>query len=105
MATEEQDRPGVRVAENAEKKRFEAWVDGELAGVAEYIPLPGKVIMTHTEVDEAYEGKGVGSRLVAGALDRLRTDHRVVQPLCPYVAAYIRKHPEYADLVDATTPS
>lgn len=105
MSTEPQDRPEVRVVENPDRKRFEAWVGDQLAGVADYIPLPGKVIMSHTEVDGAYEGKGVGGQLVSGALDRLRADGRLVQPLCPYVSSYIRKHPEYEDLVDASTPS
>lgn len=94
----------VRVAENAEARRFEAYVSDELAGVLEYIPLAGKIIATHTEVGESFEGRGVGSRLVSATLDQLRADGRVVQPLCPYVTAYLRKHPEYADVVDQSTP-
>lgn len=94
----------VRVVENPEAKRFEAYLGEQLAGVLEYIPLQGKIIATHTEIDEALEGRGVGSQLVAGTLDQLRGDGRHVQPLCPYVTAYLRKHPEYDDVVDQTTP-
>lgn len=94
----------VQVSDNGDAQRFEAYVDGELAGVMEYIPLEGKVIATHTEVAPAFEGKGVGSSLVAGALEQLRASERLVQPLCPYVAGYLRRHPEFADVVDRTTP-
>ena len=94
----------VRVTDNPEAKRFEAHAGDELLGVIEYIPLPGKVIATHTEVSEEYEGQGVGSRLVAGALDLLRDDGRLVQPMCSYVAAFLRKHDEYADVVDPDSP-
>ena len=94
----------VRVTDHPEAKRFEAHAGEELLGVVEYIPLPGKVIATHTEVAEEYEGRGVGSRLVAGMLDLLRDEGRLVQPMCPYVAAFLRKHDEYGDVVDRETP-
>ena len=94
----------VRVTDNPARKRFEGFIGDELVGVIEYIPLDGKVIATHTEVEPAYEGQGVGSRLVAGALQLLRDDGRLVQPLCPYVTAYLRRHPEYADVVDTSAP-
>lgn len=97
-------RPTVHVIDSPERKRFEGYLDGELVGVVEYIPLPGKVIATHTEVLEEHEGKGIASRMVAGVLDLLRTEGRLIQPLCPYVTTYLRRHPEYADVVDPTTP-
>lgn len=98
------DKAAVTVVENPEHQRFEAHVDGELASFLQYIALPGKIIATHTEVWEQYEGQGVGSQLVSGTLEQLRADGRLVQPLCPYVAAYLRRHREYDDLVDQTTP-
>ena len=98
------DRPDLRVVENPDAKRFEGYLGEELAGVVEYIPLSGKIIATHTEVRDAFEGQGVGSQLVAGMLDQLRAGGRWVQPLCPYVTAYLRKHPEYSDVVDPSTP-
>ena len=53
----------------------------------------------HTDVAPKWEGKGVGSTLVQGALDDVRARGLKVQPICPFVAAYIRRHPEYQDLV------
>ncbi len=98
------DVPDVDVIDNRDAKRFEAHVNGKLAGVTEYIPLPGKIIATHTEVSPGFEGQGVASRLVSKTLDVLRSEGRLIQPLCPYVAAYLRRHPEYDDVVDPTTP-
>lgn len=100
----EQTATSVQVVDNPERKRFEGFVGDELVGVIEYIPLQGKVVATHTEVEPAHEGKGIGSALVAGALDLLRADGRLVQPMCPYVAAFLRRHDEYADVVDPDTP-
>lgn len=98
------ERSGLTVVDAPDRRRFEGYLDGELVGVVEYIPLPGKIIATHTEVEPAYEGQGVGSQLVAQVLDRLRAEERLVQPLCPYVTAWLRRHPEYADVVDTSTP-
>lgn len=95
----------VDVVDNSDRKRFEGFVDGELVGIIDYIPLPGKVIATHTEVFEEYEGRGIGSRLVSGMIGILREDGRVMQPLCSYVSAYLQRHPDDADVVDPTTPS
>ena len=71
-------------------------------GWAEYRPAGESVIIAHTEIDERREGEGLGSVLVRGALDRIRADGRTVIPTCPFTAAYIRRHPEYLDLVDAS---
>ncbi len=57
------------------------------------------VTMTHTEVDPELEGQGIGGELVRQALDDVRAHGLRVRPSCPFVAAYIRRHPEYADLV------
>jgi predicted GNAT family acetyltransferase len=57
------------------------------------------VIFTHTEVLPAFEGRGVGSALAKGALDAVRAEGSSVEPRCPFIAAYIRRHPAYADLV------
>lgn len=94
----------AHVVEDRRGKRFEVLVGNEVVGFAEYIPLPGKVIVTHTEVDERFEGQGLGGRLAAGALELLRADGRVVQPLCPFFSEYLRRHPEFDDVVDPTTP-
>jgi predicted GNAT family acetyltransferase len=55
--------------------------------------------MVHTEIEPAFEGEGFGSALVSGALDDVRARGKRVRPLCPFVAAYVKRHPEYADLV------
>jgi predicted GNAT family acetyltransferase len=80
--------------------------DGERVGLIRYRVEPGVVVLVHTEVDEAVEGTGVGSQLVRGALDDLRARDLRLVPLCRFVAAYLRRHPEYADLVgvDPATP-
>jgi uncharacterized protein len=94
------------VRDNPRELRYEALRDGELAGIVRYRSEPGVVVLVHTEVDESVEGTGVGSRLVRGALDDVRARGLRVVPLCPFVAAYLRGHPEYADLVgdDPATP-
>ena len=94
----------VQVVDNPERTRFEGFVGDELVGIVEYIPLDDKIVATHTEVLSELEGQGIGSQLVAGALEILRLEGRRVQPLCPYVTAYLRRHPEYNDVVDTSTP-
>lgn len=91
----------IDVTDNPEKRRYEARVDGELAGALFYQPLPDGLVLVHTEVAEEFEGRGVGGRLVAGALDDVRRRRLVVKVVCPFARAYIERHPEYADLVAA----
>lgn len=91
----------IEVADNPENRRYEVTVDGELAGASYYRDRDGVRIVTHTEVDERWEGQGVGSRLIADALDDIRSRGLQVLPLCPFAAAYIERHPEYGDLVAA----
>ena len=93
----------VQVTDNRDELRFEARVDGELAGFAAYELADDLIVFTHTEVDDAYEGQGVGSALARGALDAVRADGtRRVLPRCPFIRGWIEKHPDYQDLVDAT---
>ena len=69
-------------------------------GWAEYRPAGDSVIVAHTEIDERREGEGLGGALVRGTLDQIRAGGKTVIPTCPFTAAYIRRHPEYVDLVD-----
>ncbi len=86
------------VQNNTAKHRYELEVERHIA--ASYYELSGDVItFTHTEVPKELEGKGIGSRLVKGALDQVRADGLKVVPRCPFVKSYIGKHPEYTDLV------
>jgi predicted GNAT family acetyltransferase len=90
----------VKVSNNAEQSRYEASVDGEVAGTAEYELEEGRIVFTHTVVDDAYEGQGVGSTLARQALDDVRADgSRRVVPRCQFIRAWIDKHPDYQDLV------
>ncbi len=99
--SETSQQPQLTVRDNTDDQRFEA-VDetGVVAGFAAYRREEGLVTFTHTVVDDAFEGHGVGSTLVRAALDAVRDEGVRVVPRCPFVADYIDKHPEYADLVD-----
>ena len=93
MAPEVHDAP--------DRTRYEVSMDGDLAGFAVYRDVDGARVFTHTEVFDAFEGKGVGSALAQGALEAVRGAGGRLVALCPFVASYIERHPEYADLVDA----
>lgn len=86
------------VRNNQTKQRFELEAEGHLAG-AYYELSENTITFTHTEVPKALEGKGIGSRLVKGALDQVRNGGLKVIAQCPFVKAYIGKHAEYADLL------
>lgn len=85
--------------DNPARHRFEILIDDSLAGFAAYQQRPGVVIFTHTEVDPAFEGKGVGGTLARAALDQVRARGDKVVARCPFIAAFIERHPEYQDLL------
>src|SRR5262245_53093729 len=89
----------VTVRDNADLLRYEALADGKLLGEIRYRWASDRIVLVHTEVEPSAEGTGVGSELVKGALDDIRARGLHVVPLCPFIAAYMRRHPEYADLV------
>ena len=86
------------VRNNPALNRFELEVDGHTA-VAYYLPAPGLLTFTHTEVPPELGGRGVGSTLVRGALEVARQQGLKVVAKCPFVAAYMAKHPEFNDLL------
>ena len=88
-----------RIVDAGDAGRYEAYVGDALAAHVTYRLRGSRITFVHTEVDPAFEGRGIGSRLAAGALDDARARGLKVTPACPFVAAYIRRHPEYADLV------
>ena len=94
------DNPAVApdVEHDAESSRFTAAVDGHLA-VLEYQLFSDKIVFTHTEVPRELEGRGVGAILAQTGLEWARAHALRVVPICPFVAAYIARHPEYLDLV------
>jgi predicted GNAT family acetyltransferase len=89
------------VVDHPEKNRFEITADGAVAGFAAYRLRGSEMTFTHTEVDGAYEGKGLGSVLVRHALDAARERGLAVRPACPFVRSWIARHGDYVDLVPA----
>jgi uncharacterized protein len=90
----------LQIDDNPEEHRYEALLDGELAGFIQYRLQDGRMTMVHTEVDPAYEGQGVGSELAKVALEDARERGLKLVPLCPFIAGYVMRHPDrYLDLV------
>ncbi|HVM09342.1 MAG TPA: GNAT family N-acetyltransferase [Acidimicrobiales bacterium] len=90
----------ISVRHEPDRHRYVVDLDGEEAGFVAYqVRGDGVVVLTHTEVDDSSEGRGVGSTLVAGALEDLRAAGKVIVPQCPFVKKYIERHQEYAALV------
>jgi predicted GNAT family acetyltransferase len=94
-------RSGPVVVDVPERSRFEITVDGQLAGFAAYRRRDGAVEFSHTEIGPEFEGQGLGSRLVASALDAVRAQGLAVRPYCPFVRRWLTRHPAYVDLVPA----
>jgi uncharacterized protein len=88
-----------RIEDNTEAHRFELNLGGAMGARSEYNVLKDAVMFTHTEVLPEHEGKGLGSKLAKFALDDVRRRGLHVIPVCQFIAGYIRKHPEYRDLV------
>ncbi len=88
------------VRDNRQRFRYEIVVDGVVAGFIQYNMRGGRLILVHTEIDDARTGRGLATILVAGALDDIRTRGLRIVPVCPFVERYIERHPEYDDLVD-----
>lgn len=76
------------------EKQYEAEVEGKTAFIS-YIDAKGRIYLTHTEVPAGLEGKGIGSGLVSGVLSMIEEEGKVLFPLCPFVASYLRRHPEW----------
>jgi predicted GNAT family acetyltransferase len=92
--------PQIAIADNREESRYEIRVGGELAGFTQYRSRPGDTIaFVHTEIDERFEGQGLGTRLIGFALDDARSRGLAVLPFCPFVKGYVERHPDYLDLV------
>lgn len=90
----------VTVVNNEAGHRYEAWLGDVLAGFSEYTLEDGLVTFTHTQVSDAFGGRGVASTLIREALDDVRAGAgRKVQPLCPFVKGFIQRHEDYQDLL------
>ena len=94
------DSPEPEIRDNEERKRFEIDLgDGSFA-FAQYNLITGKIMFTHTEVPEEHGGKGLGTALIRAGLAAARERGLKVIPICPFFAAYMKKHEEVQDLLD-----
>ncbi|MEM7486749.1 MAG: GNAT family N-acetyltransferase [Bacteroidota bacterium] len=87
-----------QLIDNEEAKQFQFKIDDAMAKI-EYIKAKEKIYLTHTEVPRNYEGKGVGSELIKQTLEHIKAKDLTLVPLCPFVAMYIKRHPEWKTLV------
>jgi predicted GNAT family acetyltransferase len=90
----------IEIADSPDAHRYEARVDGRLAGFSEYLRTSesGLIVFTHTEVDEEFNGQGVGSALARAGLDAARADGLRVLVVCPFITTWMARHPDYQDL-------
>lgn len=89
----------LKTINNEEKNRFELWVDGHLGRIEYILNKTGLIFLTHTEVAHELEGKGVASKMVKDVLEYIEDHNLKLVPLCPYVAGYLKRHPEYQSLL------
>lgn len=89
----------LEIRDNTAENRYETIVEGHLAKAEYHLQTEDAITFTHTEVPSALNGRGIGSKLAAFALDDARQRHLHVIPLCPFIATYIKRHREYLDLV------
>lgn len=91
----------IEITDAADESRYEARIDGELAGILEYIVKHNRIALSHTEVLPAFEGRGVASKLAKFGLDEARRRELGVIVTCPFVRSYVQRHPEELDIVKA----
>lgn len=89
----------VSVVDAEDRRRFELFLDGELAAFCDYVLADGVLALTHAETLVEYRGRGLAGILTRTALDSARERGLRVRPICPYVVTYIERHRDYADLV------
>lgn len=98
MAT---DKTGAPTTVTQESDRFTISVDGHTAGFTRIRDRNGKRIFPHTEIDDAFQGRGLATILIGEALQQTRDAGLRIVPVCTMVVAYVKKHPEFGDVVDA----
>ncbi|GGC61681.1 N-acetyltransferase [Hoyosella rhizosphaerae] len=97
MADEERS---IEVFDNQSRSRYEVWVNGEFAGLEGYeIADDGTITLLHTIIDEEYSRQGIARALVRGVLDGMRVRQQQFRPVCTYVQGFLKRFPEYQDLV------
>ena len=90
------------MADAPERERYEVSVAGEVAGFSAYRLRPELIAFVHTEIDPRFQGRGLADELIRFALEDARARGLAVLPFCPFVKAFIERHPDYADLVPAS---
>jgi uncharacterized protein len=98
-STPEWPTTAIETVDRPNQRRYELTVDGDLAGWVTYRLSDRRITFIHTEVQPAWAGRGLAQRLAADVLDDARARGLRVRPICPYIAAFIRSHPAYQDLV------
>lgn len=87
--------PQRRVVHNAENNRYDVFLDDQLAGFTEYVERAGDTDFVHTEIDDAFAGKGLGGVLARGAIEDVIARGRTITAHCPFIRGWLDKHPEY----------
>ncbi|MGS2619888.1 GNAT family N-acetyltransferase [Micromonospora sp. LZ34] len=92
------------ITDNSELGIYEAAIGGRTAAGLVYSKVGGRIILSATSVFPEFRGKGVGARLIGGVLDELRMQGKTATVTCPFAAAFVNAHPEYADVLDPAFP-
>ncbi len=92
----------IEIVHSSQESRFELVEDGALIGQARYREADGRRVFTHTEVSPDHQGQGLATRLIVAALSATRDDGLRIVARCPMVAAYVTKHHDYDDVLDAS---
>jgi predicted GNAT family acetyltransferase len=90
----------VEIINNAAENKWEALVDGQVAGYSEYRLRPGRIVFTHTVVDPRFEGQGIGTALAKAAVEDAVANELRILPICPFIRAWLKRHPDYNAWVD-----
>ncbi|EHR61052.1 GNAT family N-acetyltransferase [Saccharomonospora cyanea] len=88
----------LQVIDSPERQRYEAVREGTVLGFTAYEHMNQVLVLTHTEVDPALEGQGIGGALTRAVLDQARSRRLRVLALCPFVRVWLENHPDYHDL-------
>lgn len=90
----------VQVKDNSDQHRFELNLDGKTAFVDYILNSKGVIFLTHTEVPKELEGKGIASKMIHSVLSEIESRQLKLVPICPFVKAYLSRHPEWKRLLD-----
>ena len=98
------DKTGAEATVRAADGKYTIAVDGQTVGFAAVADRGDQRVFYHTEIEEQFGGRGLANILVEEALEATRADGKRVVAVCPMVAAFIKKHPEFSDIADPATP-